>query len=774
MANEVKLTFTGEDQVSGMISGISGAIGGLGTVALGVAAAGIAALTGGVLLLGDALKSSVEQAMDMQTVMAQLNQVIASTGGVAGITSQAAQDLATHLSEISGYENDAILKGETFMLQFQNIGKDIFPQASAAAVDLARRLGTDVSSAFQAVGRALNDPEAGIGRLNTQLKLFDKEQLAAVEAMAKSGDVAGAQTMILDALNKAVGGAAEAYGNTFAGQLDKVNVKFIEMKEALGLKVIPILEDLMNRVVIPLIPMIEMMAQNFGDFLVKISESKGFNDFVNNVAFGLQNLFRALEQMSAGNFNIGGVLKQVFSGVTSGATSIFSTVDWGAIGKSFFDFLGQALVNGENFLKSIDWGAIGKKIADFLGEAIKNIGGFFSGIDWKQVSEDVIKAIKSIDWTAVGQGIHDGLITAWNLVSSYTSVVGDYFKKMFHDVNWLGIAMELGLALDQLIAGLFGTNLDDAVGKPLITLASNIRGAFVGLQQTIANIIGAIITPFIIAWQMLQSTMNSIFTFLAPFINLWEAWGQVVDEINKLKLKIFEGELYLLFGALKVTGDYIGGIFVEVWNSLGEALHPVTDSLKQAANIIGTSLSQAWVVLEKAIAPVIGQLGDVANIIGGSLIGAWNTLVTIYQNNIRPMFEWLYNFIHNSLIGAWDGIILKIMNMTSWLNTLAATLRTLTLPAWLTPGSPTPLENGLRGISDAMSIVSSKSLPAFSNTFSGASTVSAPMSGNGGITINLQYAPALTTNTQADIEKIMPVIAEGVNRQARNLGLNRR
>ncbi len=486
MANEVKLTFTGEDQVSGVISGISGAIGGLGTVALGVAAAGIAALTGGVIALGDALDESVKQAMDMQTVTAQLNQVIASTGGVAGITSQAAQDLAAHLSEISGYENDAILKGETFMLQFQNISKDIFPTASAAAVDLARRLGTDVSSAFQAVGRALNDPENGIGRLNTQLKLFDKDQLKAVEDMAKAGDVAGAQTMILDALNKAVGGAAEAYGNTFAGQLDKVNVKFIEMKEALGLKVIPILEDLMNRVVVPLIPMIEMMVQNFGDFLVKISQSKEFNDFVNNVAFGLQNLFRALEQMSAGNFNIGGVLTQVFGNMASGAGSLFGSIDWSAVGKSFFDFLGQALIDGVKWLQSIDWGSIGKQISDFFTNAINSIGGFFSGIDWAQVSADIITAIKSIDWNNIGKTIHDYLISSFTGADTLDRELNEYFSKAFKEIDWGGIASAINTAFFDFLTGLFGTSMQK-IGTQFGQWVMGLRGAFLSDMANLAS-----------------------------------------------------------------------------------------------------------------------------------------------------------------------------------------------------------------------------------------------------------------------------------------------
>ena len=50
-----------------------------------------------------------------------------------------------------------------------------------------------------------------------------------IERMVESGDVAGAQAVILKELETQVGGSAEAYGDTLPGQLDKAQEAFANM-----------------------------------------------------------------------------------------------------------------------------------------------------------------------------------------------------------------------------------------------------------------------------------------------------------------------------------------------------------------------------------------------------------------------------------------------------------------------------------------------------------------------------------------------------------------
>ena len=54
------------------------------------------------------------------------------------------------------------------------------------------------------------------------------------------------------------------------------------------------------------------------------------------------------------------------------------------------------------------------------------------------------------------------------------------------------------------------------------------------------------------------------------------------------------------------------------------------------------------------------------------------------------------------MTGGVEGITGAIRDAIKWLSDLADSISKLSLPDWLTPGSPTPWEIGLRGIGDAL------------------------------------------------------------------------
>ena len=64
------------------------------------------------------------------------------------------------------------------------------------------------------------------------------------------------------------------------------------------------------------------------------------------------------------------------------------------------------------------------------------------------------------------------------------------------------------------------------------------------------------------------------------------------------------------------------------------------------------------------------------------------------KDNILPIFQsW------SDSIGGISGVIETVVG---WIKKLTDNLGKIKLPDWLTPGSPTPFEMGLRGIADAM------------------------------------------------------------------------
>ena len=99
---------------------------------------------------------------------------------------------------------------QSVLLGFKNITGDTFGTATKAILDMATVMGMDLSSAAQAVGKALDDPINGITSLQRQGFRFTDAQKEMIQSLIETGDVAAAQKIILDELNTTYGGAAEA------------------------------------------------------------------------------------------------------------------------------------------------------------------------------------------------------------------------------------------------------------------------------------------------------------------------------------------------------------------------------------------------------------------------------------------------------------------------------------------------------------------------------------------------------------------------------------
>lgn len=194
--------------------------------------------------------TAVQAAGESQQAVAQLDAVIKSTGGSAGVTSEHAQQLASALQNVTMYGDETVLSAENMLLTFTNIGAagGVFDSATRTALDMSQALGQDVTSSAIQLGKALNDPINGITALTRVGVTFTDAQKAQIEAMVKSGDVAGAQKLILQELQREFGGSAVAAGQTFPGQLAILNNKFGEVQEKIGSALIPALMSIVANV----------------------------------------------------------------------------------------------------------------------------------------------------------------------------------------------------------------------------------------------------------------------------------------------------------------------------------------------------------------------------------------------------------------------------------------------------------------------------------------------------------------------------------------------
>jgi hypothetical protein len=194
-------------------------------------------LVGMVTDFADAGRESVK-------VSNQLDAVLKSTKGAVGLTKGELEGLATSLSRVTNFEDETVQRGENMLLTFTKVGKDVFPAATAAMLNISAVMGTDVNGAAIQLGKALNDPIEGISSLTRVGVSFNEQQKDMIEKMVKAGDVAGAQKLILEELNKEFGGQARAAADA-STQLSK---SFNEIKEEVGKTLIPAFDAIAQKV----------------------------------------------------------------------------------------------------------------------------------------------------------------------------------------------------------------------------------------------------------------------------------------------------------------------------------------------------------------------------------------------------------------------------------------------------------------------------------------------------------------------------------------------
>lgn len=309
------------------LSAITGAAGKLGMVAGGVALAGIAALGAGIV-------SSIGAAMEAQDGLAELNAVIESTGGIAGITAEKAQELASSFQNITRFSDDAILAGESMLLTFTRIGSDVFPDATEAMLNLAQKFGS-MEQASVMLGKALNDPIQGVTalrRMGIQLSDTQEEQ---IKHFMEMNDIASAQRVILGELETQFGGLAVAAGSTAAGQMDIFWNKLGDVQEVIGGA---------------FLPAIVLMSEKLSTAL----DSPQFQAALTAITGGIQEVINVITPLASGdtflalvNFQ-GALLRIGFSpeqvgSISEAVTSIAADAD--RIGVAFSKMTGSMDVN---------------------------------------------------------------------------------------------------------------------------------------------------------------------------------------------------------------------------------------------------------------------------------------------------------------------------------------------------------------------------------------------------------------------------------------------
>lgn len=184
------------------------------------------AATFGALTIGATFGKFITETVQAEQAQTQLAAALKSTGSAAGFSQQQLNVMADQLSAIIP-DTDSITRAQTVLLKYVDIVGVQFTQALQLAGDMAARTGGTIEDAADIIGKALNSPAEGLGKLRKLGLNFTDAQIDGLQVLVDTGRKVEAQSVILDGLARSYGGAAAAARDTLGGSL-------VALREALN------------------------------------------------------------------------------------------------------------------------------------------------------------------------------------------------------------------------------------------------------------------------------------------------------------------------------------------------------------------------------------------------------------------------------------------------------------------------------------------------------------------------------------------------------------
>lgn len=615
---------------------------------------GIGKVAGPLLGLGlgvqafDWIKQGTLDAQAMNSTLANMTQQLKTTGGASGKTVAGLKSAADAMEMKIGVDAQEIVEAQSVLLTFTKVSGKEFDKATGLAFDMAAVLGGDAKSASMQLGKALNDPVKGMTSLSRAGVQFTAQQKEQVKAMIASGDVTGAQGIILKELETQFGGTAEKSADSTA----KIGLMFDNMKEEVGAAVIGLVDKAMPHL------------QKFGEQAIpKIGQAvewvgKTATPIIKNIAETFMRNWPQIKETAM----------SVMAGVTGAVRTATGVVK--GIGKVALPIL-KGLVGAFNGLpgpaKTAAVGVVGLGLAaGKIGRGIDKVKAMASTI--KSVGGAAISAGKSLATGAVSAGkwaVQAGKAAASGAKSAIVGI-GNAAKTA--GAAALSGAKSLGtwaLASAKSAASAIASAAA-IVGQKVAMIAGKVATGVATAAQWLwnaaltANPIGLVIAAIVGIVAALVLAYNKVGWFRAfvdaAFRGISAVVGWVVNFIRnnwQTLLAILTGPIGLAvlfitknwdtikagFGTVKafIVGaiSAIAGWFISKWQGIARVAQSIVDGLRS-----GWTKAKDWVI--SMVAKMVASIVGVKNRVTGSLGRVFDTLT----NGARAA----YNFV-KSVIG---------------------------------------------------------------------------------------------------------------------------
>jgi len=492
--------------------------------------------------------------------------------------------------------------------------------------------------------------------------------------------------------------------------------------------------------------------------------------------------------------NASGVLKGVGStlgsiGVGVGAAAGAILAGGVAIGKVAYDLASAAMANEtvQNTFKSLA-SSVNISAESMLSDMQKATGGMvanddlmlaankFLSLGIADTSEEItnITELSTKLGMAMGKDASTSAEEMANILANQTTrslrdfgISADEVEQKVKDLQ----AANSGLSDKEAFAAAVmevGSKTLQKVGDQSQTTA----GKMATFKTSIANLkdeVGEALLPVL---GSLTSTLTPLIQNLAP--GLISMAGQLATifttDVIPAVAKIAENLMPALTAIMPVVSSIFGQLASDLFGTLVPAVLQLVAALLP---IIQTILPPLITLISTIVSWLVSKLVPVIQVvaawIGTNLPVAFGYLAKLWKNTLQPALSGLWDF----LTKVWDAfkkIGDAVSKVIQFFKDLVNGIKNIKLPDWLTPGSPTPFELGLRGIASALSDVNSVIPTTFSGLPDGTVVGGGSSVSNQPLHLELHIHSAINLADKNYIEKeLFPYIVSGV-RQMKSQG----
>ena len=419
--------------------------------------------------LGAAAWGAAKAGEELASSQAALNQVFGQMGNADA--ADRVKTLADELERTLGVDEKLIMQVQTTLGTFGELAASAdqaggaFDRTTMAALDLAAAgFGTAESNAIQ-LGKALNDPVKGLSALTRSGVTFTEQEQDKIKALVESGKELEAQEMILAAIEKQVGGTAEATADSSA----KMSLGFADLKESIGLA---------------LLPAFDAMNDKLAGFASWAGKNTQLILILGGVIGGLAGAIVAANIAIKAFVAIQAIIKA-------------ATVAWTAV---------QWLLNAALTANPI--GIVVMAIAALIGIVVLA----YNKVDWFRDLVDTAWASIQVAIEAVVDWFRD---TAWPILKTVFGLIGDAVK------TYIGVWITIFETVWAVMKTVFSW-LADTFGPSLALLWEGLQTSLEVLGEVWSRIFDGIQSAVSAAWDFMKPIIDKIKTAIDGIKAAWD------------------------------------------------------------------------------------------------------------------------------------------------------------------------------------------------------------------------------------------------------------